>query len=125
MNLNTIMIGSEQPQTLIKFYGHIFGKPGWHEEGSDWAGWRVGDGNLVVGPHDKVKGKNPEPGRFIINIETDELKDEFDRIKDLGAEVVAEPYHPGEDASGWLATFADPDGNYFQLATPWKDSDQS
>ncbi len=45
---------------------------------------------------------------------------EFARIKDLGAEVVAEPYHPSEEPSMWLATLADPDGNYFQLATPMK-----
>jgi predicted enzyme related to lactoylglutathione lyase len=29
--------------------------------------------------------------------------------------VIAEPYAIGE---GWIATLADPDGNYFQLMTP-------
>jgi hypothetical protein len=30
---------------------------------------------------------------------------------------------PGKDDNPtmWLATLADPDGNYFQLATPWED----
>ena len=45
---------------------------------------------------------------------------EFERIKGLGATVEHEPYQPGGDAAGemWLATFADPDGNFFQIATP-------
>lgn len=37
------------------------------------------------------------------------------------------PLKPGSDYYGqaeemWLATYADPDGNYFQLATPWSES---
>jgi len=39
----------------------------------------------------------------------------------LGAEVIAEPYQMGADDDqfqGSIATFADPDGNYFQLMTP-------
>jgi predicted enzyme related to lactoylglutathione lyase len=44
------------------------------------------------------------------------VKAEFERIKDLGAEVVAEPYEPGEGML--MCTFADPDGNYFQLMSP-------
>jgi predicted enzyme related to lactoylglutathione lyase len=27
----------------------------------------------------------------------------------------------GENTGGWIATFADPDGNYFQLMTPWEE----
>jgi hypothetical protein len=32
------------------------------------------------------------------------------------------PYQPDKerDSNAWLATFADPDGNYFQLLTPMK-----
>ena len=46
---------------------------------------------------------------------------EFARVKELGASVVREPYRPGGDGDApemWLATFEDPDGNYFQLASP-------
>ena len=42
---------------------------------------------------------------------------EFARIKKLGAKVIKEPY---EMEKMWIATFADPDGNYFQLMSPWK-----
>jgi len=74
----------------------------------------------VVGPHSEVTGANPQPGRIMINLETPDVKGEFERIKGEGATVVAEPYQPGGEESGmWMATFADPDGNYFQLASPW------
>jgi predicted enzyme related to lactoylglutathione lyase len=32
--------------------------------------------------------------------------------------VVQEPYQPGEEPEGWIATFSDPDDNYFQLMSP-------
>jgi predicted enzyme related to lactoylglutathione lyase len=47
--------------------------------------------------------------------ETTQVQEEFARIKALGAQVIREPYAIGE---GWIATLADPDGNYFQLTTP-------
>jgi predicted enzyme related to lactoylglutathione lyase len=33
--------------------------------------------------------------------------------------VVQEPYQPEEDPGGWIATFADPDDNFFQLVSPY------
>jgi predicted enzyme related to lactoylglutathione lyase len=41
------------------------------------------------------------------------------RLKAAGAMVVQEPYQPDEDPEGWIATFADPDDNYFQLVSPF------
>jgi hypothetical protein len=67
MNLNGILIGSEDPEGLV-------------------AGWQLGTGYGTVGPHDQVRGRNPQPG---------------------------------EDPEGWIATFADPDDNYFQLVKPF------
>jgi len=55
----------------------------------------------------------------MLNFETSDVTGEFERIKAAGAEVVAEPYEPGGGAGMLMCTFADPDGNYFQLATPW------
>lgn len=120
MKLNGVMIGSENPKVLGAFYTKVFGEPGWQQD--DWYGFNVGDGTIMIGAHSEVKGRSTSPGRIIITFESDDLKNEFDRIKELGAEVVAEPYQPMKDDSpdAWLATFADPDGNYLQLATPWK-----
>jgi predicted enzyme related to lactoylglutathione lyase len=116
MNGNSILIGSEDPQRLSDYYTSLFGKPSW--EGGDFKAWQVGTGWLSVGPHDQVKGKNPDPGRMMWNIETPDVKGEFERLKAAGATVVQEPYQPGEAPEGWIATLADPDNNYFQLMSP-------
>jgi predicted enzyme related to lactoylglutathione lyase len=118
LKLNSVMIGSENPDKLADFYSKIFGKPVWSQDG--FSGWLVGEGSLGVGPHSEVKGKNTSPGRIMWHFETDDVKGEFERMKDLGAEVIAEPYNPGGGEGMHLATLADPDGNYFQLSTPWK-----
>ncbi len=85
-----------------------------------YTGFMVGSAYLSIGPHDKVKGKNSNPERFLINFETTDVKGEFERIKNLGAKVIAEPYTMGP-ADFWIATLEDPDGNYFQLMSPWKE----
>lgn len=114
------MIGSENPKKLAEFYKKVFGKDADWAEG-DWSGFSVGTSWLTIGSHDKVKGKSPSPERLMFNFETKDVKGEFERIKELDAEVVAEPYQPGEAPEMWIATFADPDGNYFQLMSPWKE----
>jgi predicted enzyme related to lactoylglutathione lyase len=47
------------------------------------------------------------------------VQGDFQRLKAAGATVVQEPYQPDEDPEGWIATFADPDDNYFQLVSPY------
>ncbi len=117
LNLNSLLLFSEDPAKLTAFYKKVFEKdPEWSEGG--YSGFLVGSCMLIIGPHDKVHGKSTNPERIIINFETKDVKAEFERIKGLGTIVVAKPYHPGEVPEMWLATFADPDGNYFQLATP-------
>jgi predicted enzyme related to lactoylglutathione lyase len=119
LNLNTVMINSEDPKALTAFYAKIFGEPGWQDDA--YTGWQIGGANLMIGPHSEVKGRNEMPGRIIVNLETPDVKGEFKRIQGLGATVVQEPYQPGAaDTEGefWLATFEDADGNYFQLASP-------
>ena len=116
MNLNSIMIGSENPKALAEYYTKLFGKPTW--EDSDFSGWQIGSGSFSVAPHDQVKGKNRTPGRILWNIETPDVKSEFERLKEAGGTVVQEPYQPGGGAEMWVCTFSDPDDNYFQLMSP-------
>jgi len=116
MNLNGILIGSEDPQRLAAYYTKLFGEPGW--TGGDFRGWQLGSGYVTVGPHDLVQGRNPQPGRLIWNLETADVRGDFQRLKAAGATVIQEPYRPGEAPEGWIATFSDPDDNYFQLISP-------
>ena len=117
MNFNSILIGSEDPKRLTDYYSRLFGAPIFDQGG--YTGWQLGSGFVTVGPHSDVTGTNPQPGRLIWNIETADVKAEFERLVGAGATVVREPYSMGEDEMpGFIATLADPDGNYFQLASP-------
>lgn len=116
MDLNNILIGTDNAPRLVEYYTSLFGKPGWDMGG--FVGWQIGAGAVTVGPHDEVHGKNNEPGRLIWNITSGDVKADFDRLKAAGATVVREPYSFDEAPNTWIATFADPDGNYFQLTSP-------
>lgn len=120
MNFNNMLIGSEDPKRLVEYYSSLFGKPAMEEGG--YAGWQIGSGFIAVGPHDEVSGKNAQPGRLLWNVESADVQGDFARFKAAGAIVVREPYNPaGPGGEGMLiATFADPDDNYFQLQSPWR-----
>jgi predicted enzyme related to lactoylglutathione lyase len=116
LNLNSVMIGTKQPVALAAFYEKVLGKPAEmvDQENGFW-GWQVGGSYLSVLNHSEMGGNTKDPGRVMFNFETTEVKEEFERIKAFGATVVREPYEMG---GGWIATLADPDGNYFQLVNP-------
>jgi predicted enzyme related to lactoylglutathione lyase len=116
MNFNSILIGSENPERLVGYYTKLFGAPAMAEAG--YTGWQLGSGWVTVGPHDQVTGRNPQPGRLLWNIESADVRADFDRLVDAGATVVREPYSMADEDSGLIATFADPDDNYFQLMSP-------
>jgi predicted enzyme related to lactoylglutathione lyase len=117
MNLNSVMIGSEDPKRLVEYYTKIFGAPMGAEDVYTW--WQIGTGGFTVALHDQVKGKNDQPGRIIINIESADVPGDSEKFKAAGATVVQEPYQPGGEASEmWVSTFSDPDDNYFQLVSP-------
>jgi predicted enzyme related to lactoylglutathione lyase len=116
MDFNSILIGSEDPQRLVDYYTKLFGEPTMSEGG--YTGWLIGRGFVTVGPHDQVHGPNAHPGRMIWNIETADVKGQFDKFVAAGAIVVREPYGFEEDPNALIATLADPDDNYFQLMTP-------
>ncbi|HET9913712.1 MAG TPA: VOC family protein [Anaerolineales bacterium] len=116
LNLNSIMIGTKQPRALATFYEKVFGKPAdMVDNENGFFGWQVGSSYFSVLDHSEMGGKTKDPGRVMLNFETAQVKEEFERIKALGAIVIRAPYEMG---GGWIATLADPDGNYFQLVTP-------
>lgn len=116
LNLNSVMIGTKQPLVLTVFYEKVLGKPAdMVDADNGFWGWQVGNAFLGILEHSGMGGNTKDPGRLIINYETPEVKEEFERIKTLGGTVIHEPYEMGQ---GWLATLADPDGNYFQLMNP-------
>ena len=122
LNLNSVMIGTHQPKVLAEFYEKVFEKKADMEDGG-WHGWSVGNTFFSIGAHSEVNGKAKEPQRIIFNFETDTVKEEFARIKEIaGVHIIKEPY---EMSGAFIATLADPDGNYFQLMTPWDDQSKN
>lgn len=116
LNLNSVMIGTKQTQKLADFYEKVIGKPADMSDAENgFYAWQVGNSYLSVLDHSEMGGNTKDPGRVILNFETPEVKEEFERVKGIGAKVIREPYEMG---GGWVSTLADPDGNYFQFVTP-------
>ena len=116
LRLSSVMIGTKQLKVLSAFYEKVIGKPAdMADSEHGYFGWQIGEVHLAVLDHSEMGGKAKDPGRIMFVFETTQLKEEFDRLKALGAAPIREPYEMG---SGWIATLADPDGNFFQLITP-------
>jgi predicted enzyme related to lactoylglutathione lyase len=120
MKLNSVMIFSENPKKLIEFYKKVLNMDVDWTNG-EYADFKTGGAYFEIGPHDKVHGKSQFPERTILNFHVKNVETEFKRIKEAGATVIKEPYKPEEDPRLMIATFADPDGNYFQIMTAWED----
>lgn len=117
LNFSNIMIGTEHTKILGEYYEKVFNNKPQMEEGG-WYGWQIGNTYFSIGGHSEINGKSKEPQRIILNFETKNVKEEFKRIKKIsGTTVIKEPY---EMEGVWIATLADPDGNYFQLMSPWE-----
>lgn len=110
------MVGSMNVKEMAAFYKKVFAKKADMEEGG-WYGWSIGSVFFSIGEHSETAGKAQDPARMMFCFETTQVKEEFERIKSIGATVIKEPY---EMSGAWIATLADPDGNYFQLMTPWE-----
>ncbi len=116
LNLNSIMIGTKQLKALSTFYEKVIGKPpDVVDSKNGFVGWQVGGCFVGVLEHSAMGGSTKDPGRVMLDFETTQVQEEFERVKAAGAVVVRAPY---ELDGGWIATLADPDGNYFQLMTP-------
>ena len=116
LNLNSVMVGAKQPAPLVDFYEKVLERSAdmADQENGFW-GWQVGTAFFSVLKHSEIEGHAKDPGRVMFNFETAQVKEEFERIRAAGATVIREPYQMD---GGWIATLADPDGNYFQLVTP-------
>jgi predicted enzyme related to lactoylglutathione lyase len=107
-------IWSEDLNNLLPFYRDVLGlkvvneSPGFvvlGEESSDIAA-------LGLGTHSEVHGRNPDPARHMIGLESDDLAADWRRLKEAGVEFIEEPTDYGDMS---IATLKDPEGNLVQL----------
>jgi predicted enzyme related to lactoylglutathione lyase len=116
LNFTSVMIGTKQSKSMVAFYEKVLGKPAdMVDSENGFHGWKVGNAYFSILDHSGMGGRTKDPGRVMLNFETTQVKEEFERIKAIGAAVIKEPYEMG---GSWIATLADLDGNYFQLVTP-------
>ena len=54
------------------------------DEENGFAGWQVGSTYSSLLDHSEMNGRTKDPGRMMINFETTQVKDEFERIQKLG-----------------------------------------
>jgi predicted enzyme related to lactoylglutathione lyase len=118
--LESILIGSADAEKLANYYREMVKLKQTMEfemgESGNENGWGFDLGNgigLVILDHSKVKGKNMLGDRIILNFEVDDIDNEVKRLKAAKAELIQDIYHIQD--YGMVATFSDPDGNYFQL----------
>ena len=113
------MIGTKRLKEQAAFYEKVLGSPaGMADNENGIYGWDLGSIYFSLLDHSEMVGNTKDPGRVMLNFETPLVKEEFERIRNLGAKVIREPYEMG---GGWIATLADLDGNFFQLVTPYSE----
>ena len=107
----TVMIGSEQPEELARFYGEVLqlpAVPGYRD-----PVFRAGGASLRIIQHTAVQGRNVQPGRIQLNLFVADVQAEFQRLHAQGVRFVREPER--ESWGGIVATMEDPDGNFVQI----------
>lgn len=118
--IDAILLYSHDPEKLAEFYkqkvGLVIEDEG--EYGDDYEEkfymFKVGESKqLGILHHSKIKGKNKEPYRYMINFEVEKIEEAIDKLKKNKVKMIAETYHV--EGYGQIATFEDIDGNYFQL----------
>ena len=117
--IESIILFSENAKKLAKFYRVSVGlkqtlEAELGENNEELFGFEIGKGSgLSIMDHSKVKGANKNPERIIFNLEVDDIKKEAKRLTAAKVKKIQDIYHI--EGYGYIATFADVDGNYFQL----------
>jgi len=108
-------VWSENLNNLLPFYRDVLGlkvsmeSPGYVLLGAD----QPDAPTLGLGTHSEVHGRNADPARHMIGLESDDLKADWKRLKEAGVEFIEDPTDYGDDMS--IATLKDPEGNLVQL----------
>lgn len=126
--IESVLLSSQSAKKLAAFYKDKVGLKVKFEgevgaKGEQYFDMEVGKGSgFGIIDHSKIKGKAKDPERTILNFEVDDIKKEAARLKKLKVKLQQDIYHL--EGYGYIATFVDVDGNFFQLvqvrATPKK-----
>jgi len=103
----SVLLGSTDPDRLSRFYRAVFDLD---EPREGWV--RIGEVDVLFDRRTDVAANNPEPGRFVLTVDTADARAVVARLERLGVRWVS-PLERRPD--GLFAAFEDPDGNLAQV----------
>jgi predicted enzyme related to lactoylglutathione lyase len=108
-------IWSEDLNKLLPFYRDLLGLPvAVQSPGFVVLGER-GAPALALGTHSEVRGRNADPARHMVGLDSDDVDADWKRLEASGVEFVERPTDYGHFR---IATLKDPEGNLIQLLQP-------
>ena len=109
-----IEIAAKDPKVTANFYSQVFGWETSTDATLDYA--MFDDKPAPGGGFPKVDNKNYKPGDVVLYIDSDDIEASLKQIVSLGGQALSPKTEiPGV---GWMAFFADPNGNRLALFTP-------
>ena len=107
-----VIIWTDRYPEMLAFYRDVLGLTPRSERSTfanfEWDGFR-----LSVAAHDEVHGPARDPLRIMVHLRVADIAATHRRLVEQGVEFSRAPEQ--ERWGGWVATFADPDGNTLQL----------
>jgi predicted enzyme related to lactoylglutathione lyase len=113
--LRAASIWSEDLNHLLPFYRDRLGLPVAIQTPGFVVLGELGRATLGLGTHSEVRGRNADPARHMVGLETDDVDAEWTRLTAAGVEFVEKPTDYGQLR---IATLRDPEGNLVQLLQP-------
>jgi predicted enzyme related to lactoylglutathione lyase len=107
-----VNIWTEDLATMVQFYRDTLELPV-HSVHTDFAAFELGGIRVSVGLHSGIRGPARDPKRIMLNLGVDDIQAAYRALTSKGVDFVRPPER--EHWGGWVATFADPDGNLLQL----------
>ena len=119
VGMEAVLLATASAKKLAKFYKDVVGLKQKEvmeigEKGEEGYEFDLGKGpSLYILDHSKIKGVSKDPSRVMFNLEVKDIEKSVKDLKKKGAKLVQDIYHVQD--YGYVATFKDVDGNYFQL----------
>jgi len=114
--LGSILLGTADPDRLRDWYAAALAPGeaggGFTEVTPTMFAGTFGDTSLLIDGRSDVAGKNPEPGRVVLNFHVDDARAVAKHLDSLGVTWLVELE---EREGGFVGTLVDPDGNYVQI----------
>jgi len=101
----------------VKFYEELLGMKPANVEGNRWADFYNGDKHFGLLCDNKINAIRRVGNNGVLNFYSDNIKDDYERVKNMGAKIVAELSDTPDSPYEYLSfVVEDPDGNTIEIA---------